>query len=190
MRTIVQDFGFGEGSGSEPLLSDWCPQSHCYSSRLSWTSHKCSSELDPVGWLWCLVRNRAARENRDSQKHIGIGTPFLTVSKKSLPRIPETVLQSNSAHQALHQATQVPSCLRACVLSSFSHFQPFVTPWTVARQVPLYMWFSRQEYWSRLSFPSPEDIPNQGIEHTSPVSLALQANSLPPSQWGSPSSIP
>lgn len=59
MRTTVQDFGSGEGSGSETPLSDWCPQSHCYSSHLSWTSCQCSSELDPIGWLWCLVWNRA-----------------------------------------------------------------------------------------------------------------------------------
>ena len=40
----------------------------------------------------------------------------------------------------------------------------FATPWTVARQAPLSMGFSRQEYWSGLSFPSPGDIPNPGIE--------------------------
>ena len=28
------------------------------------------------------------------------------------------------------------------------------TPWTVARQAPLSMGFSRQEYWSGLPFPS------------------------------------
>ena len=35
----------------------------------------------------------------------------------------------------------------------------FATPWTVARQAPLSMGFSRQEYWSGLSFPSPGDLP-------------------------------
>ena len=50
------------------------------------------------------------------------------------------------------------------------------TPWTVACQGPLSMGFSRQEYWSGLLFPSPEDLPDPGIE---PRSLALQANSLP-----------
>jgi len=39
--------------------------------------------------------------------------------------------------------------------------------------------FSRQEYWSGLPFPSPEDLPDPGIEPVSPVTLALQANSLP-----------
>ena len=39
----------------------------------------------------------------------------------------------------------------------------FVTPWTVARQAPLFMELSRQEYWSGLPFPSPGDLPNPGI---------------------------
>ena len=50
------------------------------------------------------------------------------------------------------------------------------TPWTVAHQVPLSMEFSRQEYWSGLLFPSPGDLPNPEIEHSSPT---LQADSLP-----------
>ena len=51
-----------------------------------------------------------------------------------------------------------------------------VIPWTVARQAPLSMGFSRQEYWNGLPFPSPGDLPNPGIEPRSP---ALQAESLP-----------
>ena len=38
------------------------------------------------------------------------------------------------------------------------------------------MKFSRQEYWSGLSFPSPRDLPKSGIELTS---APLQADSLP-----------
>ena len=49
------------------------------------------------------------------------------------------------------------------------------TPWTVAHQAPLSMGFSKQEYWSRLPFPSPGDLPSPGIE---PASHALQADSL------------
>ena len=44
----------------------------------------------------------------------------------------------------------------------------FATPWTVAHQAPLSMGFCRQEYWSGLPFPSPGDLPNWGIEPTSP----------------------
>ena len=41
---------------------------------------------------------------------------------------------------------------------------------TRAHQTPLSMEFSRQEYWSELLFPTPGDLPDPGIEPTSPVS--------------------
>ena len=43
----------------------------------------------------------------------------------------------------------------------------------VARQAPLSMGFSSQEYWSGLSFPSPGDLPNPGIERRSPASIRI-----------------
>ena len=50
------------------------------------------------------------------------------------------------------------------------------TPWTVACQAPLSMGFSKQEYWSGLTFPPPGDLPDPGIE---PRSSASKAYSLP-----------
>ena len=47
---------------------------------------------------------------------------------------------------------------------SLSCVQLFASPWTVARQTPLSIEFSKQEYWSGLPFPSPGDLPNPGIE--------------------------
>ena len=55
-----------------------------------------------------------------------------------------------------------------------SRVRLLATPWTVACQAPLCMGFSRQEYWSGLPFPSPEDLPNPGIE---PGSVTLQEDS-------------
>ena len=43
------------------------------------------------------------------------------------------------------------------------------SPWTVACQAPLSLGFPRQVYWSGLPFPSPEDLPNLGIEPSSPA---------------------
>ena len=51
----------------------------------------------------------------------------------------------------------------------------FCDPWTAALQAPLSMECSRQEYWSGLPLPSPEDLSNLEIEPTSPASPALQA---------------
>ena len=53
-------------------------------------------------------------------------------------------------------------------VKSLSHAQLFATSWTVSYQSPPSMGFSRQEYWSGLPFPSPEDLPNPGIEPVSP----------------------
>ena len=50
------------------------------------------------------------------------------------------------------------------------------TVWTVAHQVPLFMEFFRQEYWSGLPFLSPGDLPELVLVLWSP---ALQADSLP-----------
>ena len=54
--------------------------------------------------------------------------------------------------------------MHMCLLSRFSHVQLFETPWIVARQAPLSMGFSKQEYWSGLTFPPPGSLPNPGIE--------------------------
>ena len=62
------------------------------------------------------------------------------------------------------------------VPSHFSRGCLFATLWTVARQVPLAMELSKQNYWSGLPRPSPGDLPDPGIAAESP---ALQAESLP-----------
>ena len=56
---------------------------------------------------------------------------------------------------------------------ALSRVQLFVAPWAVAHQAPLSMEFSRQEYWSGLSLPTPGDLPDLGVKPTSPVSPAL-----------------
>ena len=59
------------------------------------------------------------------------------------------------------------------VLSCFGRVQLFATLWTVAHQTPLFLGFSRQEYWSVLSCPLPGDFPNPGSKPMLLMSLAL-----------------
>ena len=66
---------------------------------------------------------------------------------------------------------------------SHSVLSDSVTTWTVACEAPLSMGFSRQKYWSGLPFLSPGDLPDPGVELTSP---ALQADSLPTEPPGKP----
>ena len=69
-------------------------------------------------------------------------------------------------------------CVRVCGLVT-KLLSTLATPWTVARQTPLSMGFSRRG----LPFPSPGDLPNPGIKPGSP---ALQADSLPAELRGKP----
>ena len=78
--------------------------------------------------------------------------------------------------------------LRACVcaLSHFSYVWLFVTWWDCSPEAPLFMGFSKQEYWSGLPRPLSGDHPNPWIK---PASPALQIGSLPLSHRGSPNGI-
>ena len=51
--------------------------------------------------------------------------------------------------------------------------QLFATHWTIAHQAPLFMEFSRQEYWSGLTFSISRDLYNPGIQHISCISRQI-----------------
>ena len=55
-----------------------------------------------------------------------------------------------------------------------------MTNWTVAHQASLSMGFPRQEYWSGLPFTSLGDLPNPGIEATSPALAGIFFINEPP----------
>ena len=55
-------------------------------------------------------------------------------------------------------------CTNMCMPSHSSCVRLSVDPWTIARQAPLSMGFSRQEYWRGLPCPPPGCLPNPGIE--------------------------
>ena len=67
------------------------------------------------------------------------------------------------------------------VLSHFSRVQLFVTLWTIARQAPLSLGFSRQEYWSGLPCPPPRGLPQSGIKPRSPA-LQVDSTAEPPDE--------
>ena len=73
--------------------------------------------------------------------------------------------------------TVICEILSVVVFQLLSHVWLFVALWTVAHQALLSVEFSRQECWSGLTFPSPGDLPNPGIE---PTSSALADTFLKP----------
>ena len=72
------------------------------------------------------------------------------------------------------ESTESPVCAQSC---------PILRPQTAAHQAPLCMELSRQEYWSRLPFPTPRDLPNPGNK---PVSPALAGGFFTPGPPGKP----
>ena len=64
------------------------------------------------------------------------------------------------------------------LLSHFHHVLLSVMPWTLAHQAILSMGFSRQEYWSALPLPSPEDLPKPWIKPASLMSPAFAGRFL------------
>ena len=62
----------------------------------------------------------------------------------------------------------------------------FVTLWTVARQAPLSMGFSKQEYWSGLPFPPPGHLPDPGIKVAPPMSPTLAGGFFTTEPLGKP----
>ena len=78
---------------------------------------------------------------------------------------------------------QTRVCLVGDHVKLLSRVRLFAIPWTVTYQASLSVGFYRQEYWSGLPFPSPEDLPDPGIEPGSP---ALQADALLSEPSGKP----
>ena len=72
------------------------------------------------------------------------------------------------------------------VVQLLSRVQLFASPWTIARQAPLSMGFSRQEDWSGLPCPPPGDLPEPGVKPASLNPPVLQADSLPSEAPGKP----
>ena len=104
--------------------------------------------------------------------------PWPTASLSST-RLTYDLLLGSRAILAWSYWSVHPTCrclkpyVRTCMLSPFSHVWLFATAWTIALQAPLSMGFSRQEYWSGLPCPPPEDLPDPGIEPTSLMPPAL-----------------
>ena len=68
-----------------------------------------------------------------------------------------------------------------CLLRKLlSRVQVFVTPWTIAHQTPLFMGFPKKEYWSGLTFLSPVDLCDAGLEPASPALAGSFFTTEPP----------
>ena len=75
-------------------------------------------------------------------------------------------VSASNKDEELHSGVISSKEYCVCMLNR-SGMSDSATPWTVAWHAPLSMGFSRQEYWGRLPFPTPGDLPNSGIKSVS-----------------------
>ena len=140
------------------------------------TQRGCVTFLKPHSWSV----TRSSLESRS----IRLWVHYLSTCSLSFPPLRNNPLRHLRELRKVFNSLK--ACVRAYMLSHFSHIQLFATPWTVAHQAPLSMGFSRPEYWSGLPCLSPGDLPNPGIESTSLCLWHQQVGFIPLAPSGKP----
>ena len=145
---------------------------HCCPEGLDWPSASLPltvlREIRGIAFWWEAMVHHRKLTAQDSIPAPGLFSVISTVDQETRGAL---------GHRAVSTPTTPPdTCV--CVLSLFSHVRLFGIPWTEARQAPLSMEFSRQEYWSGLPCPPAGDLPDPGIKPRSPTSPALAGRFL------------
>ena len=147
----------------------------------------------PNSFCQASITNMKAKDTTRKQNYAPIS--LMNIDAKILSRILTNRIQRNSKRSIttnwdlslglkIVQHKQINKC-GPYILSRFSQVWVFVNLWIVAHQAALSMGFSRQEYWSGLPWPPPEDLPNPGIEPKSLTSPALAGRFFTTSTtWG------
>ena len=157
---------------------------------LNWKQPKCPSTNQQPNKLWSVhtVKYFSAVKRNKVLMHattwVRLET-FCQSQKATYYMIPlyESPDQGNPQRQKVDQWLPRAGGVRD-VSNVLSRVGLFATPWTVARQAPLSMGFSRQEYFSEQPFPSLRDLPDLGMEPRSPALLADSLLSEPPGKGG------
>ena len=103
----------------------------------------------------------------------------MLVHKETLPKMtPETKFNLGSPW-LVKLTHKINFCRHVCVRSYFSHVWLFATLFTIARQAPLSMGFSKQQHWNGLPCPPEGDLPDPRMKPSLLGLLHWQANSLP-----------
>ena len=145
-------------------------------SEQSWTNshsaHKAMSSASSDTNERC--KQQTAQQNHHGKKLKGCHIPRILLKVTQMKRLWQKLRNASDLCWSLLDCQPAPHPI--CELILLSVHAPAiscVTPQMAARQAPLSLRFSRQEYWSGLPFPPPGDRPHPGTESSSLVSPAL-----------------
>ena len=152
--------------------------------------HSLTCWFDPCGHWDCILKFKSGREmGLYIHTHLppchlhGIPCDFICLQiEGESETCSHTVVSLPSQETGnLGLKTETPFVKQLPLLSSrWVLSDSFPTPWSIAHQAPPSMRFPRQEYWNELQFPSPGDLPNSGIEPTSPAMAGRFFTTEPP----------
>ena len=120
-------------------------------------------------------RNYPGDSERMSRQQTRLGTPGACWLQDQVSQMPwvwdqiQRVAWRGGPSSVMTSWAYMPHSVPCAVLICFSHVWLFATLWTGSHQAPLSKGFSRQEYWSGLLCPPLGDLPDPGIEPTSPA---------------------
>ena len=142
----------------------------------------------PETWVQSLGQENSLEEGKATQSSIlAWRIPMDRGAwRATAHRVTESRTQLKWLSRQAGIVSLLPTHFTGCVLSCFSHVQLFATLWTVAHQSPLFMGFSRQEYWSELLRPPSKDLPHPGSSPGLSHLLHWQVGSLPLAPPGKP----
>ena len=126
--------------------------------------------------LSCKIEQKRMEEVSNTSLTFLMNNGFLLSFWKSMTLGKSSTLKVFSSPYA---TDLFPTCVSLCWVASVVSNSLHPTLWTVARQTPWSLGFSRQKYWSGLPCPPPGDLPHSGIESEPLTSPASAGSSLP-----------
>ena len=124
--------------------------------------------------FYCLSHDKVSKLKHKQPKNECTKCANLSVMTSSCECVIKQLVQTRQIDG------QTDTYTHTLLLFSHSVLSDSAIPWSVAHQASLSRRFPRQEYWNGLLFLSPRDLPNPGIEPTSPVLAGRFSTAEPP----------